>query len=176
MKHSSFVSRVVSSSSSRVGKTKRRRPANKLKTTLEGLADALPDLVEGDGEAELSGKVRHRSLKSRKGALKRKERVVKGEMERFGVSMAKLAGTGVVAPKSVPSAAAAGVNQGLDEDGDEDDMDDADDERPAAKPASTTTTTIATTPAAATTSNRWAALRGYISATMEQNPAFTGKK
>lgn len=25
------------------------------------------------------------------------------------------------------------------------------------------------------TANRWAALRGYISSTMEQNPAFAGK-
>ena len=28
---------------------------------------------------------------------------------------------------------------------------------------------------ATSTSNRWAALRGFISATMEQNPAFTSK-
>lgn len=79
--------------------------------------------------------------------------MVKGEMERFGVSMARLTG----APQE--NAAPAGVQH--DDDDDDEDMDKAKvgESRPAAP---------------APTANRWAALRGYISATMEQNPAFTG--
>jgi hypothetical protein len=109
-------------------------------------------LTRGGGSAaEALGKVRHRSLKSRKGALKRKERVVKGEMERFGASMARLSGV---------------------------------QEEEEQQQGNTTTTTTTTTTAAADqgaaasssgSSNRWAALRGYISSTMEQNPAFANK-
>ncbi|KAL2691469.1 hypothetical protein Neosp_001854 [[Neocosmospora] mangrovei] len=147
IKHSSFVSRIASSS--RVSKTnKRRRPSKKLAATLDSLADALPEL---DDDAGQPGKVKHKSLRSKKGALKKKEMVVKGEMERFGVSMARLTG----APQE--NAAPAGVQH---DDDDDEDMDKA--KATEAKPA-----------APAPTANRWAALRGYISATMEQNPAFT---
>lgn len=148
MKHSSFLSRVAASSSSAITKKNKRTGrgrSKKLSTTLDSLADALPELAEGEGDVEaLKGKIRHKSLKSKKGALKRKEQVVKGEMERFGVSMAQLSGTKEAA---------------------------------AAVPAATTTTTGETATAAAPggASNRWAALRGYISSTMEQNPAFAGK-
>ncbi|KAH6995734.1 ribosome biogenesis protein SLX9-domain-containing protein [Ilyonectria sp. MPI-CAGE-AT-0026] len=156
IKHSSFVSKI---SSSGITKTKRRRPSKKLATTLDGLADALPELAEGEGQAELAGKIKHKSLRSRKGALKRKEKVVRGEMDRFGVSMAKLA----AAPGAQQTQPPAGLQR--DEDDDEDDMDDEQDKTVDATPA----------PAPAATANRWAALRGYISATMEQNPAFVGQ-
>lgn len=128
---------------------KRRRPSRKLAATLDSLADALPELDEDAGQP---GKVKHKSLRSKRGALKKKEMVVKGEMERFGVSMARLTGT----PQE--NAVPAGV-QPDDDDDDDEDMND----KAKAKPA-----------APAPTANRWAALRGYISATMEQNPAFTG--
>ncbi|KAJ4138344.1 hypothetical protein NW768_002167 [Fusarium equiseti] len=139
IKHSSFVSRIQSA---RVTKSaKRRRPSKKLATTLDSLADALPELEEAD--AEQQGKIRHKSLKSKRGALKKKERVVKGEMERFGVSMARLTAQ---QEKSVQ------------------------DERMAEEKKD------APAPAPAPTANRWAALRGYISSTMEQNPAFAEKQ
>ncbi|KAK2675464.1 Ribosome biogenesis protein Slx9-like [Fusarium oxysporum f. sp. vasinfectum] len=132
IKHSSFVSRIQSA---RISKsTKRRRPSKKLAANLESLADALPELEEG-AEVE-QGKVRHKSLKSKRGALKRKERVVKGEMERFGVSMARLTQQDGVPVQKVEA-----------------------EEKAAPAP----------------TANRWAALRGYISSTMEQNPAFAEK-
>ncbi|KFA76053.1 hypothetical protein S40288_00334 [Stachybotrys chartarum IBT 40288] len=157
IKHSAFVSRVASSHG--VSKaSKRRRPAKKLRTNLDSLADALPELSAADGAAqELEGKVRHRSLKSKKGALKRKELVVKGEMERFGMSMARLAET-----TGAPAAAAV-QQQKLPKDNTSKMGREEDKKR--------------TDPAAATsaTSNRWAALRGYISSTMEQNPAFLNK-
>jgi hypothetical protein len=108
--------------------------------------DALPDLDEDGGDVE-KGRVRHRSLKSKKGAMKKKERVVKGEMERFGASMARMSGM-----EEQQAAPAAAKLEAMD-----------------------TTTQSESTDAqpAKGTSNRWAALRGYISSTMEQNPAFS---
>ncbi|KPM45395.1 hypothetical protein AK830_g1238 [Neonectria ditissima] len=162
IKHSSFVSRI--SSASRVSKAKKRRPSRKLKTTLDGLADALPDIADDEGQAELAGKIKHKSMRSRKGALKRKEKVVRGEMDRFGVSMARLAAA-PAAQQAPASVKPAGLQQDDSDDEDEDDMDAPLDETAEVKPAA----------APAATANRWAALRGYISATMEQNPAFVDK-
>lgn len=146
IKHSSFLSRVTSSPSNttRITKSKTRRPGNKLKTDLDGLADALPDLDAAESGPR-DGKVRHKSLNSKKGALKRKEKVVKGEMERFGASMARLSGV------QEEQAGKGEETSGLEN------------KSGAAQ--------VEAAPAPATT-NRWAALRGYISSTMEQNPAF----
>ncbi|KAK5988560.1 hypothetical protein PT974_10044 [Cladobotryum mycophilum] len=148
IKHSSFLSRITTSSSG-VSKSKKRsrRPGNKLAATLDGLADALPEL--DDAEDLQDGKVRHKSLKSKRGALKRKERIVKGEMERFGVSMAQLANTPAPRPTPAQQQVAMDLSGEKKQEGN------------AATPA---------------TANRWAALRGYISATMEQNPAFTNRQ
>ncbi|KAL7809775.1 hypothetical protein V8C26DRAFT_264691 [Trichoderma gracile] len=153
IKHSAFISRVASSSSSRISKTKNRRRGGSAKSkqlsSLDSLADALPELADGEGAAEiLDGKIKHQSLRSKRGALKRKERLLRGEMARFGVSMAQLS--------TVP---AATETQGT-----------ALNKNPGAE----TKTPEETKPAPAV-SNRWAALRGYISATMEQNPAFVNK-
>jgi hypothetical protein len=98
-------------------------------------------LEEEEGGGGERGKVRHKSLKSKKGAMKKKERVVKGEMERFGASMARM--SGMEEEATVQKA---------------EEMD--------------TTTTQGDSQATKGTANRWAALRGYISSTMEQNPAF----
>ncbi|KAG6027534.1 hypothetical protein E4U40_001475 [Claviceps sp. LM458 group G5] len=163
MKHSSFLSRIAttaptSSTGSRSKITKsssRRRPKNKLKTSLEGLADALPEIQDGEGaRSDLEGKIRHRSLSSKKGALRRKEKLVRGEMKRFGASMAVLA---------------AGAK---DEHGRADGEDDAS-MRGVQEQVSGDAQTVSA--AQGPTSNRWAALRGYISSTMEQNPAFLDK-
>lgn len=166
IKHSAFVSKITTTHpSSRISKAarknaKRHAARSKLQTNLESLADALPELTSEEvsqGRAERDGRVRHKSLKSKPGALRKKERVVRGEMERFGLSLAQLS--------TVTEPAAATV------------------------PAVTTTTTTETettmegvvgeeapqqAPSAA--ANRFAALRGFISATMEQNPAFAGNK
>ncbi|KAI1466717.1 ribosome biogenesis protein SLX9-domain-containing protein [Daldinia caldariorum] len=161
IKHASFVSRIEKAhSKSSSSSTKRRRPGNKLVANLDSLADALPDLL-ADGETEeglrqmREGKVRHKSLRSRPGALRRKERIVKGEVERFGVSLARLS---AVPEKQVS------VTTGVEKEG----------EVPEGQSASTTAAAVVV-PQVSTT-NRWAALRGYISATMEQNPAFVGKQ
>lgn len=135
------MSRVASSAGVTKSKKRTGRGRSKqLKTNLESLADALPELESGmGGEEILAGKIKHKSLRSKKGALKRKEQVVKGEMERFGVSMAKLSETSAQAANSAA------------------------------------TETTSATAGGSASSSRWAALRGYISATMDQNPAFAGK-
>ncbi|KAM0269438.1 hypothetical protein ACHAQH_009727 [Verticillium albo-atrum] len=152
MKHSGFVTKINHTSPG-VKSLKRRRPNKKLVATMESLADALPELTnEADGNIEQlrEGRIRHKSLKSRPGALKRKEKVVRGEMARFGASMAALAAT----PEAVAAAEAAATgDQSMT-------VEDTPESSGAPAPA---------------TANRWAALRRHISTTMEQNPAFTGQ-
>lgn len=167
MKHSSFVSRITSS---KISKNKRRRPKNKLKTSLEGLAEALPELRSGEGGEEvLSGKIRHKSLKSKRGALKRKEKVVRGEMERFGASMALLNGSAATAV-SAGTAQARKTKPAQLDDSDDDDDDDMGGNTPLHQQQQPQ---LSTAQATSDTSSRWAAIRGYISSTMEQNPAFS---
>lgn len=169
IKHSAFVSRISkASTSSSTKQKKRRRPSKKLVTTLESLGDALEDIqaqmdeedewegVDSGDEARQQGKVRHKSLKTRPGALKRKEKIVRGEMERFGVSLAQLAGV----------AAAAGTGAGTGTGGAE---------KMDADMGGKQGTGVETQTQGQGTSSRWAALRGFISATMEQNPAFLNK-
>ncbi|KAI8632101.1 hypothetical protein F5Y19DRAFT_385704 [Xylariaceae sp. FL1651] len=153
IKHSAFMSRVEKAHHKPL---KRRRPGKKLVANLESLADALPDLL-ADGETEeglrqlREGKIRHKSLKMRKGALKKKERIVRGEMDRFGVSLARLSAVG---------AAAGDTGKDMQ-------MERSDNEAGAAQTQA---------PGSTSTASRWAALRGFISSTMEQNPAFVGKQ
>ncbi|PNP46867.1 hypothetical protein TGAMA5MH_01820 [Trichoderma gamsii] len=158
IKHSSFVSRVASTTSARVSKKALKRGGRNKKSTtlnsLDSLADALPELAAGEGAAEiLAGKIRHQSLRSKKGALKRKERLLKGEMQRFGVSMAQLS--------SMPAQPQNGVQLA---------------EKAATSTSASSNTSASASAPAPVVSNRWAALRGYISATMEQNPAFVNKE
>ncbi|UKZ79832.1 hypothetical protein TrVFT333_007595 [Trichoderma virens FT-333] len=154
IKHSSFVSRISSTARiSKSAKPRRRAKKNATLSSLDSLADALPELADGEGAAEvLDGKIKHQSLRSKKGALKRKERLLKGEMARFGVSMAQLSHLPAQQQQNaIPQPEKSSLPP---------------------LPISSGTATSAPAPAA---SNRWAALRGYISATMEQNPAFVNK-
>jgi hypothetical protein len=86
IKRSAFVSRIEKAHKKPL---KRRRPNKKLKTTLEGLADALPD-VEDLVQGKQDGKIKMKSLKSKPGAMKRKEKLERGERERFGKNMAQI--------------------------------------------------------------------------------------
>lgn len=86
IKHSSFVNRIEKANKKPL---KRRRPSKKLVTTLESLADALPDTQDAVKETN-DAKIRHKSLKHRPGAMKRKEKLEKMERERFGKNMAQL--------------------------------------------------------------------------------------
>lgn len=94
IKHSSFVSKIEKSSSKI---QKRRRPNKKLIANLESLADALPGLdkegVNGAievGQAKIQRKAL-KSMKSRPGAMKRKEKLEKMEMDRFNKNLVQLA-------------------------------------------------------------------------------------
>lgn len=86
IKHSTFISRITKSQSKPL---KRRRPSKKLVTTLASLGDVLGELEseikQGGGEKGEEGK---KSLKSRPGAIKKREKVEKAERERFGGNMA----------------------------------------------------------------------------------------
>ncbi|KAF7893340.1 uncharacterized protein EAF02_000878 [Botrytis sinoallii] len=136
IKHSAFVNRIEKGNSKPL---KRRRPNKKLVTTLESLADALPDF-EGEGLEKISrgesGKIKQKSMKSRPGATKKREKLEAMERERFGKNMAQLAGVTEEKPKDITAAEGQEV------------------------------------PAASGTASRWAALRGFISQTMEQKEEF----
>lgn len=123
------------------------------------MADALPALPTADNS---HGK----SLGSRRGALKKKERLVKGEMARFGanmVTLARLQGAQGRTPLAESEAAHA-AEQDVDSEAEQDDRtngENADTDAPVAHSSSQPPSTT-----------RWDVLRGYIAATMEQNPAF----
>ncbi|KAH8891815.1 hypothetical protein GQ53DRAFT_719515 [Thozetella sp. PMI_491] len=159
IKHSAFVSKIQKAR--QPAAKKRRRPSKKLVTTLETMADALADIKEDmqmdgsmDAEQAKQGKVRHHSLKSRPGALKRKEQLVRGEMQRFSFNLAQLATVKEAAPEAATKKKKGGAGSGQQES-------QKDGAQAESVPA----------PASAP-SNRWAALRSFISSTMEQNPAF----
>ncbi len=190
VRHASFVSRIEKARGGGDRPLKRRRPGKKLRTNLAALADALPDI--GDVGGNDSGALRHRSgssgsgsLRTRKGALKRKEKVVRGEVERFGVSLARLNAVGAAAVvygggggggqgARVSGGQQQGMQIGGGETVDEEDMGADGDVETQAR--TQTQTQTQTQQAPSSTANRWAALRGFISATMEQNPAFASKQ
>jgi 3-oxoacyl-(acyl-carrier-protein) synthase len=119
---------------------KRRRPSKKLVATLDSLADALPD-AEHQDQSELAGQVhliKHKTLKTRPGAMKRKEKMEQLERDRFMKNMSQM--------NTVKSNTATPQTTGSD----------------ATESNSTT--------------SRWAALRGFISQTMEQQPVFKNAK
>ncbi|KAL8868051.1 MAG: hypothetical protein Q9174_005251, partial [Haloplaca sp. 1 TL-2023] len=91
IKHAALVSRIEKS---KIVNQKRRRPSKKLVANLESLVEALPEIParEEAEEAEtLAAKIKHRSLKSKPGAMKRKENIIRLEKDRFNQNMAQLA-------------------------------------------------------------------------------------
>ncbi|MCJ1462744.1 hypothetical protein MMC07_001347 [Pseudocyphellaria aurata] len=89
IKHSALISRIEKSKPS---SKKRRRPSKKLITNLESLAEALPHVCEEkNGETVIGdARINHKSLKSRPGALKKKETLISMEKERFNKNMAQM--------------------------------------------------------------------------------------
>lgn len=91
------MSKVTKSTST---KPRRRRPNKKLVTTLDALADALPDEDGSDTARRQSAEVaaesqvniiKRKSMKSRPGAMKRKQKLDNTEKERFAKNMAQMA-------------------------------------------------------------------------------------
>ncbi|KAL2355070.1 ribosome biogenesis protein SLX9-domain-containing protein [Cryomyces antarcticus] len=180
IKHSAFLNRIEKAP---IKRNKRRRPSKKLVANLESLVDALPDLDDvdgdewegvedegGDGDVSVTRrvggsdgmvKIKQKSLRSRPGAMKRKEKMEKIERERFDKNLAQMAyrGAGAIGSQGVShaeltqmsSSTAATGTQSTSQLGQE-----AGSEQKRAPP----------------TSDRWAALRGFISQTMEQMPEF----
>lgn len=181
MKHNVLMNKVRDAG---VRKSKPRRPNRKLKTDLEGLADALPEIegmasgsgsageedewegveseeegmaVDGMGEGLRKrrrrvkkvpggdGKMELKSLKHKPGALKRKRALEARETERFGRNLAQLVGS--VKKGSDLKSTAAGASDG--------------------KAGESTAQQGGSAQA-----DRWAALRGFIGGSMQQNPAF----
>lgn len=99
IKRSTLISRIEKSKA-KPSSQKRRRASRKLVTNLESLADALPDIPASDIPASRDGEtglgdatatiIRHKSLKSRPGAMKKKERLISMEKERFNKNMAQM--------------------------------------------------------------------------------------
>ncbi|EXJ96275.1 hypothetical protein A1O1_01401 [Capronia coronata CBS 617.96] len=143
IKHALLLDRVTKSSAK---KPKRRRPNKKLVTTLGALADALPSADnDGDSVPGTNGPagsrpqdqiniIKRKSMKSRPGALKRREKLDKGERDRFAKNMAQLAAS-----------------------------------KPAASSGQAASEQKSTVPSA---SERLAALRGFISQTLETRPVL----
>jgi hypothetical protein len=149
IKHSAFISRIEKASKKPL---KRRRPNKKLVTTLEGLADALPsvdELVKG-GKGELGGgKIggRKGSLKSKPGAMKRKEKLERGERERFGRNLAAIMGSRAVEEEKTNGVMGENVEDGKGR------------ERLEEKKSEVV-------------KGRFAALRAWVGTNMEKHPAF----
>ncbi|KAK6587349.1 hypothetical protein PZA11_000639 [Diplocarpon coronariae] len=149
IKTSSFLNRIEKAHKRPL---KRRRPNKKLVTTLESLADALPDVEDSLQDKERGeGKMKMLSMKSKPGARKRKEKLERLERERFSKNMAVIiaSGRGEAAVPEVPTAVDTGEASGSAAQG-----------APASNPAV----------------NRFAALRVWVNANMEKHPAFEGKK
>ena len=137
IKHAVLMGSVTQASST---PRRHRRPNKKLVATLDSLAAALPE-EEVPGKREISGCkiadrvniIRRTSIKSRPGAMKRRQKLDQGERERFAKNMVQMA-----VSKAPVETGSTSQNGG--------------------------------TSMRATTSERWAALRGFISQTLEQKP------
>ena len=95
IKHAQLISKVTKPT---ISKVRRRRPNKKLVTTLDALANALPDDGEGDPEANAGSTaidqvnvIKRKSMKSRPGAMKRKQKLDNNERDRFARNLAQMA-------------------------------------------------------------------------------------
>ncbi|CAL8579896.1 hypothetical protein XPA_005626 [Xanthoria parietina] len=90
IKRSALISRIEKS---KAQPKKRRRPSKKLVASLESLAAALPDAPPRNDQVTETGiaRIKHRSLKSQPGAMKKKEKIIRMERDRFNRNMAQMA-------------------------------------------------------------------------------------
>lgn len=98
VKRSQFLSKVSKSAPPR---QRRRRPNKKLVTTLDSLADALPDetvedtatnddMIARTRPEDQVNIIRRKSMKSRPGAMKRKQKLENDEKDRFAKNLAQM--------------------------------------------------------------------------------------
>ncbi|KAG9243130.1 ribosome biogenesis protein SLX9-domain-containing protein [Calycina marina] len=100
IKHSSFINRIEKA---HIKPVKRRRPNKKLVTNLESLGDVLGELESGLEKRSDLGKFTEKSLNSKGGALKRKEKLERTERERFGKNMVQLVSAPAVGTEGGPT-------------------------------------------------------------------------
>ena len=102
IKHSSFVSRIEKASQK---PKKRRRPSKKLVTNLGSLVDALPSLDKSQQSIPNRSEgmvIPQKTLKSRPGAMKKKAKLERIEIERFNRNLAQLADRPTTATEGQP--------------------------------------------------------------------------
>ncbi|MCJ1354047.1 MAG: hypothetical protein MMC33_004034 [Icmadophila ericetorum] len=128
MKRSSLISRIEKKN---IKPAKPRRPSRKLVANLESLVDALPELSKEEVVVG-NARIRQKSLKSRPGAMKKKQKLEVLEKDRFAKNLAQM----------------------------------------VELPSKGTRANDALNASSADTSERWAALRGYIRQTMDQAPTL----
>ena len=90
IKRSILLSRIAKNSQP---PDKKRRRSKSLGVSLSSLVDALPETDEKDETNTPAGtvaKIKHRSLKSRPGAMKRKESLIQSELERFNRNLVQM--------------------------------------------------------------------------------------
>jgi len=161
MKHSQLLSRIEKTAPGKI--TKRRRPGKKLVAGLEGLLDSLPDVAEkgdtnGDGEDEWEG-ISDDEVETKIARIRRRKR---GD--------AVVGGDGKMVLKTLKSRPGALKRKAK--------IEEKERERfrlnmaQMAKPAEQQEGATSTEGEANASSARWAALRGFIGQTMQQNPAF----
>ncbi|KAF1985537.1 hypothetical protein K402DRAFT_103518 [Aulographum hederae CBS 113979] len=94
MKRSITKSKVEKTYSKPDHKRKKRGKLNaNLTANLESLVDALPDVEEGAQQEDITigqARIRQNTIKSGRGMLKKKEKVIKEERERFKKNMAQM--------------------------------------------------------------------------------------
>lgn len=128
---------------------KRRRTNKKLVTDLESLGNVLGDIevaasgLRGKEGRDGEWKIKQKTLKVGPGALKRKVKLERIERERFGKNMAQLMGSEQKQKIDLEAADRLAVGEGTGPVG-----------------------------GTSSTGSRWAALRGFISQTMEQKEEF----
>ncbi|KAL9609638.1 MAG: hypothetical protein Q9167_005615 [Letrouitia subvulpina] len=90
IEHSALISRIEKP---KAPSRKRRRPSGRSLAGLESLADALPEPAAARVfETPVdNAKIRHKSVKSRPGSLKKQEKLTQMEKERFNKNMAQMA-------------------------------------------------------------------------------------
>ena len=144
IKHAQLLNKVSKTTT----KPKKRRPSKKLVTTLDSLVDALPDESQLPPSQDTSGElleqqvntIKRKSLKSRPGALKRKQKLDNEERARFTKNMSQMSATNATSDTHVDSA--------------------------EGKSSYTASSNL----------GRWAALRGFISQTLEKRPNVSPAK
>jgi len=163
MKHSQLLSRIEKTAPGKI--TKRRRPGKKLVAGLEGLLDSLPEVTEkgdgdgdGDGEDEWEG-ISDDEVETKIARIRRRKR---GD--------AVVGGDGKMLLKTLKSRPGALKRKAK--------IEEKERERfrlnmaQMAKPAEQQQGAASMEGEGNASSARWAALRGFIGQTMQQNPAF----